>query len=581
MRTLVSIAAVVFAFSNASRAGIFQWEYINPADPSQGKQQSTTLAPDGAGVDLVPGANLGSRNLTMAYLIGADLSGANFSASFQAPSTVLTDADLSQANLTNASFYLAVLTYADFGGADVRGANFGSAYYPVAGSFGTGISLPQLYSTASYQTRELSGIRLQRNYLAGGNFAGQNLQGADFGGANLRGANFREADLADANFGECADLDIFVGCGYRAYDITLTDADFTDANLSGASFQGALLANANFTGARIQGATFDGVETYGPEGEPGGFAGGITLTQLYSTASYHEQDLSGIRLGFNYLAGGNFAGQKLTGASFSFALLTDTDFTDADIRDASFAEATHCGRFFCNRVGVLTLAQLYSTDSYKAHDLSGISLGGHDFIGGDFAGQNLTNASFYEVTLTDADFNGADVRGASVNFAGAVTTNLIRSDGHVIGLDLNAGSLLIVRDYDGDSRYEPARTPIPIRIDQHLAMGPAGTLRIVFDADAWDSTISFAPGIPVALGGTLELTFAADANPATQLGRTFDLFNWTGVAPIGAFAISSPYAWDLSNLYTSGEVTLTSVPEPSALLLFGFALAALVAIGRV
>src|SRR5262245_32894964 len=59
------------------RADIYQWEYINPGDPSQGKQQSATLCPGGAGVNAVPGANLQSRNLTMAYLIGADLSAAN------------------------------------------------------------------------------------------------------------------------------------------------------------------------------------------------------------------------------------------------------------------------------------------------------------------------------------------------------------------------------------------------------------------------------------------------------------------------------------------------------------------------
>ena len=65
-----------YSSSHAAHADIFQWEYINPADPSQGKQQSTTLAPDGAGVDAVPGANLYGRNLTMAYLIGADLTNA-------------------------------------------------------------------------------------------------------------------------------------------------------------------------------------------------------------------------------------------------------------------------------------------------------------------------------------------------------------------------------------------------------------------------------------------------------------------------------------------------------------------------
>ena len=65
----------------------------------------------------------------------------------------------------------------------------------------------------------------------------------------------------------------------------------------------------------------------------------------------------------------------------------------------------------------------------------------------------------------------------------------------------------------------------------------------------------------MTLGGTLELTFAAGVDVATQSGRTIDLFDWTGVTPTGAFTVSSPYTWNLSNLYTTGEVTLTAVPS--------------------
>ena len=108
-------------------------------------------------------------------------------------------------------------------------------------------------------------------------------------------------------------------------------------------------------------------------------------------------------------------------------------------------------------------------------------------------------------------------------------------------------------------RPRSADGPLPIVVDQHLAMDATGTLRLVFDADPWDSTISFAPGIPVARGGTLELTFAADVNLASQIGRTIDLFDWTGVTPTGAFTVSSPYTWNLSKLYTTGEVTLTAL----------------------
>ena len=89
----------LFAPAPVARADIFQWEYINPANPSQGKQPSTTLAPDGAGANAVPGANLSNRNLTKAYLIGADLSPISYDDCGTYFSD-LTGANLSQADLT-------------------------------------------------------------------------------------------------------------------------------------------------------------------------------------------------------------------------------------------------------------------------------------------------------------------------------------------------------------------------------------------------------------------------------------------------------------------------------------------------
>ena len=46
---------------------------------------------------------------------------------------------------------------------------------------------------------------------------------------------------------------------------------------------------------------------------------------------------------------------------------------------------------------------------------------------------------------------------------------------------------------------------------------------------------------------------------ATQIGRTIELFDWTSVTPTDTFTVSSPYSCNLSNLYTTGEVTLTAV----------------------
>ena len=45
--------------------------------------------------------------------------------------------------------------------------------------------------------------------------------------------------------------------------------------------------------------------------------GGLTLSQLYSTASYQDHDLQGIGLDINDLTGVNFANQNLFKATFS------------------------------------------------------------------------------------------------------------------------------------------------------------------------------------------------------------------------------------------------------------------------
>jgi uncharacterized protein YjbI with pentapeptide repeats len=667
---MLQIATAMFslvALADVALADIFQWEYVNPADPSQGKQQSTTLAPDGAGVDAVPGANLAERNLTMAYLIGADV--------------------------RNASFYGGTLSDADFNGAEVRGANFEKSLIPSLfgygsfGPFGTGIMPAQLYSTASYQSGDLSGVNFGHNDLAGGNFAGQNLANAHFGGATLTDADLTGAEIRGARFGKevvvsCRSLSCFdtvtdiYGTGvtlaqlystssYQAHDLSgiglynnnLAGANFASQNLANASFYSAALTGSDFAGANVRRAGFSRTTS-----------NGFTAAHLYSTASYQARDLGGIGLELNDLSGWNFASQNLIYASFVGATLTGANFADAEVRQANFGATTSRG---------FTLAQLYSTASYQAHDLRGIGLDSNDLSGGIFTGQNLTNASFANATLTGADFTGAEVRGTSLwgttyygfianqlystasyqahdltgiiliynnlsgwNFAGqnltngnlganltranfreanltnvsfvscapvypsggcgqvyatftdadlttadargafglnvsdATTANLIRPDGRIDGLDLDDGALLVVRDYDGrPMRTDPSGVampplpPISITVDQHLAMAPGGTLRMVFEADSWDSTISFAPGIPVTLGGTLELTFAPDVNLANHVGRTFDLFDWTGVNPTGAFAIASPYNWDLSNLYISGKVTLTAIPEPSAIAL--------------
>lgn len=244
-------------------------------------------------------------------------------------------------------------------------------------------------------------------------------------------------------------------------------------------------------------------------------------------------------------------GANLAGANLSRANLTNVIFTNSTLAGADLSEANLTGA----RLG--------------HHEFT---YGGANLTGANLRQANLTNASFagllvYDewggesiypgADLTNANLSGADARGANFTYAtldGANTNNLIQSNGHIDGLELSAESAFIVRDYDDG---------IAVIVDQHLMMDTTSTMRLVFDADAWGSTISFAPGIPVTLGGALEMTFGPDVNLATQVGRTIDLFDWTGVSPTGVFTVSSPYTWDLSELYTTGEVTLSAMSDAS------------------
>ena len=276
----------------------------------------------------------------------------------------------------------------------------------------------------------------------------------------------------------------------------LTGWDFSGQNLTNAVSVFSTLTNANLTGAVVTGASFGETTSRG-----------FTQAQLASTASYQTKNLQGIELWCNDLTGWDFSGQNLTNAGLSSTL------TNANLAGANL------------------------TNAY---------LGSSTLTNADLTGANLTNAYLESSTLTNANLTGADTRGAQyLNLTGATSRNAILPDGAIAGLNLAAGEQLVVRDDDGGSFWSgdmlTPRLPIPINIQDRLMMSDGGNLQLLFDADAWDSTISFQPGIPVTLGGNLELSFATDVDLASQIGRTFHIFDWTGVEPTGTFTVSSLY----------------------------------------
>jgi uncharacterized protein YjbI with pentapeptide repeats len=381
-----------------------------------------------------------------------------------------------------------------------------------------GFSREQLYSTRSYQTGDLEGIVLNRNLLASWSFRDKNLNRAQFVNSNL------------------------------------TATDFTAASLTDADFTGAVLERTEFNDVTQR---------------------GFTAQQLYSTESYQANSLVGIQLQNNDLTGWNLSGQDLTSAAFDFSDLRQVDFSHANLSGANLRQASLVGAHFTGAIirganlsasdadQQLTASQLYATQSYRDRDLSGIAFFGLDVQSWDLSGQNLMNTNLTVRSDANTNLKGADLRGAVHHprlLERTTSGNTIDREGFVAGFVLEDERFWL-RDYVPRSN-EPDRR-IPVRIEQQMTAGDDGLLRLTLDDNGWDSTISFAPSIPVQLGGILQLEFDPAVDVGTQVGREFRLFDWTGVAPIGQFEIASVYAWDTSELYSTGYVILVSVPEPT------------------
>lgn len=98
-------------------------------------------------------------------------------------------------------------------------------------------------SRADLTNASFSGARMENANLAGARLtncemSGARLSGADLSGADLTNCEFANADLRNAKLGNAR----------------LVNADFANADLREADFSGASLINTDFDGARLDGA---------------------------------------------------------------------------------------------------------------------------------------------------------------------------------------------------------------------------------------------------------------------------------------------------------------------------------------
>jgi len=476
-RHLVGALLILVLDTGTILADIYQWEYIDPARPELGKKESTTLCPDGAGVSAGPGSSLAYRDLTKAYLTGVDLRGS--------------------------SFFGAILADADLANAVVKETSFDST---TSGGF----TAAQLYSTASYASGDLVGIRLKYNDLAGWDFAGKDLTGAYFSHSKLAGADFANAVVKGVEFTD------------------VTGGGFTAAQL----YSTASYASGDLAGIRLNYNDMTGWD----------FAG---------------KDLTGAMLSYSTLTSADLSHADLHWAGLEDSILTNANLTNANMSNAMFSYGTMMNG--ANLTNVTMNAVLFNGT------LAGANLTNADLRGVRFYGATLTDANFDGAVLDVADFSFADLRGATgLTSQQWLSTrdpeSVIFPDGTIDGLSLQKNSPLVVRNHS-----------IAIIVTGFMEMAQDSNLEILFDESEWRSTISFEEGIPMTLGGTLRLMPDLYVPGESLLGRTFDLFDWDSVLDesnrFDEIVSWRGYVWDTSDLYTTGEVTLMAVPEPGTLAL--------------
>ena len=560
-----------------AQANIYEWT----TTPVGYVIQSSTLCPSGAGVSAAPVRNLSGLDLTQAYLAYTNLSGAllvgTTLTNANASAGTLTNVNLTGANLTNATLTGSILINANLTGANLSNAylagavltnaNLSNAQVSNASFSASTLTSSQLYSTASYEAGNLQGIAIADNNLNGWNFFGQDLTNASLSYGTLTNVELSNATVVGADFAASGltSSQLYSTASYQAGNlqgIVLRNNNLSGWNLSGQNLTNANLFYTSLTNANLSGATVTGVN-FG--------ASTLTSSQLYSTASYQAGNLQGIVLDSTDISGWDLSGQNLSSAQLSDGTLSNANLTRANLTNAYLSTANLINVNLSNAIVAganfdstkLTSSQLYSTASYQAGNLRGISLGKDNLSGWNLSGQNLSNAYLADGNLADVDLTGADLRGAflvSASLSGAITANTILANGTVQGLTLNSTSPgFMVGNYSGSQS-------IPINILQGMSMTQSSSLVIAFDGNPWRSTISFAQGIPVTLGGSLVLGLAPGASSPGVFAGTIQLFNWTGVTPSGQFNVvdnlANNYLLDTSQLYTTGNIFAVSHAIP-------------------
>lgn len=316
---------------------------------------------DLTGADL-SGMNLSGVNLRRAFLEKANLQGANLS------HADLTETVLARADLTDARFTGAVVVGTNFGGATLLrtdlsgGLDLSRAVFNAARITETNLSNARLdeasFMDAVFSRCDLRGIQSERLFFIRTENPEEEV-GLDFGGSNLSGAkltscifiyaNLRGCDVSDASFREC----VFVRSQLDEVNFDRTDCTqlrvVHGSSMEKASFRGAILEKANLRSTRLKGCDFTGARMKGSDLSESDLEGakmtGIDAPGLMMMkANLRQADLSASNLMEAILQKSNIEGTNFAGANLfrvDFALIRgnrDTNFDGANSKFLRFVE---------------------------------------------------------------------------------------------------------------------------------------------------------------------------------------------------------------------------------------------------
>lgn len=332
------------------------------------------LSPVAADLVVGPGMNAAGRDLRGCEFVTQNLTGAVFDGcnlyGVQITGCILKGASFRNAIFMGAHVEVGPEDMADFTDATINGVGESGAE-GWGQLYGLNLSPSQLISTWSYKNKDLYQCVIYGSDHLGEPVAldlrsadlrqatlGGDLSKCDFTNARIYGAFFGNDSITFEQLASTLDfkqrgLRVRLSIGGKTATALSGKWDFSQISLKGSDLS-CPPPDADFTDARIGGCTI---------------RNGLTRPQLYSTTSYKQGNLTGLRLVWSDLSGCDLSGMNLTGCFFSHCKFAGTNFEDAVITDAWFVTDKRTAESDC-----LSVDQIKSTWNYKHGHMEGIRL---------------------------------------------------------------------------------------------------------------------------------------------------------------------------------------------------------------